>query len=190
MSHKKIPPCIFDSNSDTTSGISDTGEYSNSSIPASEVDSLLGETGATNNVEMTGASKEENPEKVEVKNAAIQSTGDDISSLVYSFAKKVVTVGIIYFVGYMGWSVAWLITPVILSVAREQWRSKNETRRNVAKASALANDKEVILARLGDLPAWVSIARSCQGDVSQSHHLCPSSQCQIFSVETCLFIHD
>uniref|UniRef100_A0A1Q3FZ30 Protein kinase c conserved region 2 n=1 Tax=Culex tarsalis TaxID=7177 RepID=A0A1Q3FZ30_CULTA len=55
----------------------------------------------------------------------------------------------------MGWSVAWLITPVILSVARDQWRTKNETRRNVAKASALANDKDVILARLGDLPAWV-----------------------------------
>ncbi|XP_065092589.1 extended synaptotagmin-2 isoform X3 [Ochlerotatus camptorhynchus] len=141
--------------SDTTSGISDAGEYSNSSIPASEVDSLLGETGSTNNVEMTGASKEQNPEKVEAENTPIHSTGDDISSLVYSFAKKVVTVGIIYFVGYMGWSVAWLITPVILSVAREQWRTKNETRRNVAKASALANDKEVILARLGDLPAWV-----------------------------------
>ncbi|XP_065092590.1 extended synaptotagmin-2 isoform X4 [Ochlerotatus camptorhynchus] len=104
---------------------------------------------------MTGASKEQNPEKVEAENTPIHSTGDDISSLVYSFAKKVVTVGIIYFVGYMGWSVAWLITPVILSVAREQWRTKNETRRNVAKASALANDKEVILARLGDLPAWV-----------------------------------
>lgn len=141
--------------SDTTSGISDAGEYSNSSLPASEVDSLLGETGTTNDVEMTGASKEQNPEKVEAEKAAIQSTGDDISSLVYSFAKKVVTVGIIYFVGYMGWSVAWLITPVILSVAREQWRTKNETRRNVAKASALASDKEVILARLGDLPAWV-----------------------------------
>lgn len=116
----------------------------------------MGETGAANVAvdEMTGASKEQNPEKVE--NAQLQSTGDNVGSLLYSFAKKVVTVGIIYFVGYMGWSVAWLITPVILSVAREQWRSKNETRRNVAKASAMASDKEVILARLGDLPAWVS----------------------------------
>ncbi|XP_062711967.1 extended synaptotagmin-2 isoform X3 [Aedes albopictus] len=146
--------------SDTTSGISDAGEFpssSSSSIPAtsSEDDRLLGETGAANVAvdEMTGASKEQNPEKVE--NAQLQSTGDNVGSLLYSFAKKVVTVGIIYFVGYMGWSVAWLITPVILSVAREQWRSKNETRRNVAKASAMASDKEVILARLGDLPAWV-----------------------------------
>ncbi|XP_062559406.1 extended synaptotagmin-2 isoform X2 [Armigeres subalbatus] len=144
--------------SDTTSGISDAGELPSSSIPSSgEGDSLLGETGTANDVvEMTGASKEQNPEKVEVENAQqLQSSGDNVGSLLYSFAKKVVTVGIIYFVGYMGWSVAWLITPVLLSVAREQWRSKNETRRNVAKASALASDKEVILARLGDLPAWV-----------------------------------
>lgn len=151
--------------SDTTSDISDTGEFpSSSSIPGSaEGDRLLGgETGTASDVvdEMTGASKEQSPEKVEAENAQLQSAaggggGDNVGSLLYSFAKKVVTVGIIYFVGYMGWSVAWLITPVILSVAREQWRSKNETRRNVAKASALASDKDVILARLGDLPAWV-----------------------------------
>ncbi|XP_053697530.1 extended synaptotagmin-2 isoform X2 [Sabethes cyaneus] len=104
---------------------------------------------------MAGASKEQTPEKAEIEQAAACASGDSIGSLLYSFAKKVVTVGIIYFVGYMGWSVAWLITPVILSVARDQWRTKTETRRNVAKASALANDKEVILARLGDLPAWV-----------------------------------
>uniref|UniRef100_A0A182VY23 Uncharacterized protein n=1 Tax=Anopheles minimus TaxID=112268 RepID=A0A182VY23_9DIPT len=108
---------------------------------------------------MTGASKELSPEKQSAPPDAseVAKTKDDsIMSLLYSFAKKVVTVGIIYFVGYMGWSVAWLITPVILSVARESWRKTNDTRRSVAKASALANDKDVILARLHDLPAWVS----------------------------------
>ncbi|XP_053670998.1 extended synaptotagmin-2 isoform X2 [Anopheles nili] len=107
---------------------------------------------------MTGASKELNPEKpspVESEGQGTSPKNDSIVSLLYSFAKKVVTVGIIYFVGYMGWSVAWLITPVILSVARESWRKTNDTRRAVAKASALANDKDVILARLHDLPAWV-----------------------------------
>uniref|UniRef100_A0A182LY29 C2 domain-containing protein n=1 Tax=Anopheles culicifacies TaxID=139723 RepID=A0A182LY29_9DIPT len=108
---------------------------------------------------MAGASKELSPEKQSAPPDAteVAKTKDDsIMSLLYSFAKKVVTVGIIYFVGYMGWSVAWLITPVILSVARESWRKTNDTRRSVAKASALANDKDVILARLHDLPAWVS----------------------------------
>lgn len=141
--------------SDSTSGISDVGSQSTSPIPPSESDNLLEETGATNVAEMTGASKEQSPEKVEAEKSQLTAHDDSIASLVYSFAKKVVTVGIIYFVGYMGWSVAWLITPVILSVARDQWRTKNKTRRSVAKASALASDKEVILARLGDLPAWV-----------------------------------
>ncbi|XP_040158685.1 extended synaptotagmin-2 isoform X4 [Anopheles arabiensis] len=107
---------------------------------------------------MAGASKELSPEKQSAppESSEVAKTKDDsIMTLLYSFAKKVVTVGIIYFVGYMGWSVAWLITPVILSVARESWRKTNDTRRSVAKASALANDKEVILARLHDLPAWV-----------------------------------
>ncbi|XP_041766935.1 extended synaptotagmin-2 isoform X1 [Anopheles merus] len=124
---------------------------------SSEVDSLL-QPPSSEASEMAGASKELSPEKQSAppESSEVAKTKDDsITTLLYSFAKKVVTVGIIYFVGYMGWSVAWLITPVILSVARESWRKTNDTRRSVAKASALANDKEVILARLHDLPAWV-----------------------------------
>lgn len=50
---------------------------------------------------------------------------------------------------------AWLLCPLLLSVVRDQYRSAHDTRRAVAKASALASDKDVILARLNDLPAWV-----------------------------------
>jgi hypothetical protein len=59
----------------------------------------------------------------------------------------------INFVGFFQF--AWLLCPLLLSVIREQVRSKHDTRRAVAKASALASDKDVILARLNDLPAWV-----------------------------------
>ncbi|XP_058061694.1 extended synaptotagmin-2 isoform X3 [Anopheles bellator] len=107
---------------------------------------------------MAGASKElkaDTQASDDASSLTPKTKDDSIMSLLYSFAKKVVTVGIIYFVGYMGWSVAWLVTPVILSVARESWRKTNDTRRSVAKASAMANDKDVILARLHDLPAWV-----------------------------------
>lgn len=55
----------------------------------------------------------------------------------------------------MQWSVAWLIGPVILSVLRDQWRKENEYRRNLAKAAAQSSEKDVVLARLDDLPAWV-----------------------------------
>uniref|UniRef100_A0AAG5CWM2 Synaptotagmin n=1 Tax=Anopheles atroparvus TaxID=41427 RepID=A0AAG5CWM2_ANOAO len=139
-----------------------TAEQAPPADTASEVDSLLSsepaEPGSQDQPDstMAGASKELSPDQSPPDASEVARTKDDsVVSLLYSFAKKVVTVGIIYFVGYMGWSVAWLITPVILSVARESWRKTNDTRRSVAKASAVANDKDVILARLHDLPAWV-----------------------------------
>ncbi|KRF82995.1 extended synaptotagmin-2 isoform X3 [Drosophila virilis] len=83
------------------------------------------------------------------------SDEDGIFSVLYSVGKKVAIVGSIYLVGYMGWSVAWLIAPVILSVARDQLAKTSAKKRDIAKASALANEKDVILARIDELPAWV-----------------------------------
>ncbi|XP_036331551.1 extended synaptotagmin-2-B [Rhagoletis pomonella] len=102
--------------------------------------------------EMAAASKEVNPENAVV---ATSSSSDGIFSLIYTVFKKVAVVGSIYLVGYMGWSVAWLIAPVILSVTRDQFRKTTEYKRNIAKASAMASEKDVILARIDELPAWV-----------------------------------
>lgn len=98
-------------------------------------------------------SKELSQEKAEIEKRVTEDGG--VLSIIYSAAKKVAVVGIVYFVGYMNWSVAWLICPLLFSVLRDQFRSQHNIRREVAKASALANDKDVILARLNDLPAWV-----------------------------------
>ncbi|XP_017465615.1 PREDICTED: extended synaptotagmin-2-B [Rhagoletis zephyria] len=102
--------------------------------------------------EMAAASKEVNPENAVVSTS---SSSDGIFSLIYTVFKKVAVVGSIYLVGYMGWSVAWLIAPVILSVTRDQFRKTTEYKRNIAKASAMASEKDVILARIDELPAWV-----------------------------------
>lgn len=112
----------------------------------------------TTNTEMTVASKELSPEKVEGNEEFIDARPIDegIISSVYSFAKKAAAVGVVYFVGYMGWSVAWLIGPVILSVIRDQWRKENDRKRNDAKIIATTDERRVILARLNDLPSWVS----------------------------------
>ncbi|XP_038208670.1 extended synaptotagmin-2-A isoform X1 [Zerene cesonia] len=86
----------------------------------------------------------------------VSSDGDNnVLSMIYRFFKKVSIVGAVYLVGYMQWSVAWLIGPVILSVLRDQWRRENEYRRNIAKVAAISSEKDVVLARLDDLPAWV-----------------------------------
>ncbi|KAJ9595368.1 hypothetical protein L9F63_027246, partial [Diploptera punctata] len=81
--------------------------------------------------------------------------GTSIINVLYSFAKKIGAVAFVYLLGYFEFSVAWLIGPVILSVIRDEWKKEHELRRNVAKAAALCNEKEVILARVDDLPSWV-----------------------------------
>lgn len=89
------------------------------------------------------------------KKSIALSSDDSIFTLLYTIFKKVTVVGAVYMVGYMGWSVAWLITPVVFAVTREYWRNRADLRRSIAKASAVANEKDVILARIDDLPAWV-----------------------------------
>lgn len=81
------------------------------------------------------------------------STG--ILHIVYGTLKKVCTVAVIYLVGYYNFSLAWFVAPVILSAVRDEWKKTKELKRNIAKASAMSNEKDVILARIDELPAWV-----------------------------------
>lgn len=126
------------------------------SLPAPET-SLLTE----NLEESTMAAAASKPARTDVdrnekpKKPATSSGDDSIFTLLYTVFKKVTVVGAVYLVGYMGWSVAWLITPVVFAVTREYWRKSANLRRSIAKASAVANEKDVILARIDDLPAWV-----------------------------------
>jgi len=87
-----------------------------------------------------------------------KSTDFSISSIIYSITKKVGTAAAIYLLGYYNLSVAWLVGPIILSVVRDEWRKKSNTRRLLAQAAAvgLQNEKELIAARIDELPAWVS----------------------------------
>lgn len=57
----------------------------------------------------------------------------------------------------MQWSVAWFIGPLVLLVIRDQWKQSRDRQRSAAKAAALASEKDVVLARLNDLPAWVCL---------------------------------
>lgn len=86
---------------------------------------------------------------------SVGSSSGDLISVVYNFFKKVSMVGAVYLIGYMQWSVAWLLCPIIFSVIRDQWRRESELRRSIAKATATTSEKDVVLARIDDLPAWV-----------------------------------
>ncbi|KAK9512887.1 hypothetical protein O3M35_001202 [Rhynocoris fuscipes] len=82
-------------------------------------------------------------------------TGSNLLHLFYNFGKQVGKIAIVYLLGYFNISPAWLLGPVVLSVLREEWGKEKELKRNIAKAAALSNEKDVILARVDDLPAWV-----------------------------------
>lgn len=73
----------------------------------------------------------------------------------YTFQATIV--GLVYLAGYLRWSVAWLIGPVVFLVMRDQFRKDKQRKLNIAKAVALTNEKDVLLARLDDLPAWVKL---------------------------------
>ncbi|KAJ8920620.1 hypothetical protein NQ315_004759 [Exocentrus adspersus] len=82
-----------------------------------------------------------------------KSYGDaGIVSIIFSAIKKASVVGIVYFAGYMQWSVAWFIGPIVLFT---NGKKSSDRKRTIAKAAALSSEKDVVLARLNDLPAWV-----------------------------------
>lgn len=92
----------------------------------------------------------------ESSDGEIKRTSDfSIIGTITSAIKKASIIGIVYLAGYMQWSVAWFIGPLVLLVLRDQWKQSRDRQRNAAKAAALSSEKDVVLARLNDLPAWV-----------------------------------
>lgn len=94
---------------------------------------------------------------------SVNKNGNDksIVAFIVTIVKKVSIVGAIYLVGYMNWSIAWLITPMILIETHNYWHETNGINskfiRKIARESALTNEKDVILANIKDFPSWVCI---------------------------------
>ena len=63
----------------------------------------------------------------------------------------------IYMLGYYDFSVAWLFTPLLLTVLREQWKKERDYKLSAARQAALTNEKAMIESRIRpqDLPSWV-----------------------------------
>lgn len=75
-------------------------------------------------------------------------------SIIKRFLKNIATVSTIYLFGYFDFSIAWLIAPVLLGAFREEWKKTRDRKRQSVKL-AVQDEKNVILAQLSDLPAWV-----------------------------------
>ncbi|KAG5886715.1 hypothetical protein JTB14_030781 [Gonioctena quinquepunctata] len=69
--------------------------------------------------------------------------------------RKLILSSLIYFIGYMNWSLTWVVVPVTISIVTEQSKIKNINRRKFARQAAHGNEKGVILENIKDIPAWV-----------------------------------
>lgn len=98
--------------------------------------------------------KEEPSPKVKRRMPA-SDTGKSTSAFILTLVKKLSVVGFIYWTGYMNWSIAWIITPILLGETREFLGETNNVRRKIAKESSKGNERNAILARVRDLPSWV-----------------------------------
>ena len=84
-----------------------------------------------------------------------------VSDTVFKILKKFVVKSIgwvtIYALGYFEFSVAWLITPLMLTVLRAQWKSDRRHKLSAAREAALTDEKQMIESRIRveDLPSWV-----------------------------------
>jgi len=63
----------------------------------------------------------------------------------------------VYLLGYFDFSIAWMITPLLLSVMRDQWKKDKRNKLTAAREAALSNEQAMIEARMNveDLPSWV-----------------------------------
>ena len=85
------------------------------------------------------------------------TAGESIFKVVKRFAFKSVAWFGIYVLGYYGFSIAWLLTPLLLTVFRQQWKKERDFRLSAARQAALTNEKAMIESRIKieDLPSWV-----------------------------------
>ena len=85
------------------------------------------------------------------------TAGESIFKVAKRFAFKSVAWFGIYILGYYGFSIAWLLTPLLLTVFRQQWKKERDFRLSAARQAALTNEKAMIESRIKieDLPSWV-----------------------------------
>ncbi|XP_065206055.1 extended synaptotagmin-2-A isoform X2 [Planococcus citri] len=90
----------------------------------------------------------------DTKTLAQFDEGNSFFNIIKRFIKNIATVSTIYLFGYFDLSIAWLVAPVLLNAFRQEWKKSSDRKRQSVKL-AVQDEKNVILAQLSDLPAWV-----------------------------------
>jgi len=96
-------------------------------------------------------------EKKEMKVLPPRQQGDTIISFLKKLTWRGFAVFFTYLLGYFNFSFAWVVTPVLLTVARDQYKKEKRQRLAAAREAALTNEQAMIESRMqvDDLPSWV-----------------------------------
>ena len=107
------------------------------------------------------------------------TAGESVFKVMKRFCFKSVAWFGIYLLGYYGFSIAWLLTPLLLTVFRQQWKKERDFRLSAARQAALTNEKAMIESRIKieDLPSWVFFP-----DKVNSYQLILSNEPKTFSI--------
>lgn len=100
--------------------------------------------------------KEIVPVNRSIKKKKPNSVSKSLVGLCKIAAKHLPLVFGVYAMGYFNFSIAWILGIVGITAATDQWRKERNYRMSTARASAIYDDKDVIMARVSDLPSWVS----------------------------------
>ncbi|TRY78396.1 hypothetical protein TCAL_08980 [Tigriopus californicus] len=84
------------------------------------------------------------------------SPAESIVKVISRFAFKSFAWVSIYLLGYYNFSVAWLFTPLILTVLRSQWKKERDAKLSAAREAALTNEKHMIESRIRERAEWIN----------------------------------
>ena len=65
---------------------------------------------------------------------------------------------LVWIVGYLGFSVTWVIIGLVFYVVADEYRKVKKSKTAYAK-QAVVNEQEAILARVDELPSWVRLTK-------------------------------
>ncbi len=84
-----------------------------------------------------------------------QNQGLDYLAYLISYFKTCGFVLPIWLIGYLTWSPLWVMVGLFAYMMGEEYRKVKQAKLDFAKKAVL-NEKEAILARVDELPSWVS----------------------------------
>ena len=76
--------------------------------------------------------------------------------LLVEYFKSLGLLLLVFFVGYFNFSIVWIIVALALHLARKKYQKEKQAKIDMLHEAA-KDEKKSILARVQDLPSWVSI---------------------------------